>query len=226
MMTLTNKTRIEWTDYSTNSIKGKCQRACPYCYAHRMYDDLGWDPTIRFVESELTSLKKVPLGKKVFMCSTHDIFGPWVLNYWIDKIFDAMEQNDLLTFQVLTKYPQRDIHRVIPPNVWMGTTIDSMSQMDNMEALMNTHPTAKICFVSFEPLLEEIKEPIDASIDWVIIGAETGRRAEKVVPKAEWVARLMNSAKDAGIPVFLKNNLNKVFNEAFIKANQKYPEVK
>lgn len=43
-------------------------------------------------------------------------------------------------------------------------------------------------------------------IEWVIIGAETGPGAKP--PEPEWVQSIIDQCRDAGIPIFLKNNLN------------------
>jgi protein gp37 len=43
-------------------------------------------------------------------------------------------------------------------------------------------------------------------VDWVILGAETGHRKEKVVAKAEWILSIINNCSAEGIPLFIKNN--------------------
>ncbi len=43
--------------------------------------------------------------------------------------------------------------------------------------------------------------------EWVIIGAETGRRKNKVIPKRQWIEYIVNECKKAGIPLFMKSSL-------------------
>lgn len=43
-------------------------------------------------------------------------------------------------------------------------------------------------------------------IEWVIVGAQTGPGAKP--PEPEWVQSLIDQCRAAGIPIFLKNNLN------------------
>ena len=43
-----NKTKIEWTDYTINPVKGLCPMACSYCYARAMYKRFRWNPEIRY----------------------------------------------------------------------------------------------------------------------------------------------------------------------------------
>lgn len=43
-------------------------------------------------------------------------------------------------------------------------------------------------------------------IEWVIVGAQTGPGAKP--PEPEWVQSIINQCRSAGVPIFLKNNLN------------------
>ncbi len=47
-------------------------------------------------------------------------------------------------------------------------------------------------FISMEPLLDNICTTLSK---WIIIGAETGRRKDKVIPKREWVEEIVESCK-------------------------------
>ena len=64
-----------------------------------------------------------------------------------------------------------------------------------------------------EPILEYISpRPFsNANIDWVILGAETGNRKGKIIPKKEWVENIVNYCKEASIPVYLKNSLKNIY---------------
>ena len=67
-------------------------------------------------------------------------------------------------------------------------------------------------FWSMEPLLG----PVDMSKaeglpQWVILGAETGNRREKVVPRREWVDQITQFCAENEIPVFFKDNLRAHF---------------
>lgn len=54
-------------------------------------------------------------------------------------------------------------------------------------------------------------------VDWVIIGAETGPRADKVTPERAWVEDLMDDCEEEGIPIFMKGNLAGVWGEDLIQ---------
>ena len=46
---------------------------------------------------------------------------------------------------------------------------------------------------------------------WVILGAETGNRPDKVTPAREWVDNIVAFCEENEIPVFFKENLRKYF---------------
>jgi len=54
-------------------------------------------------------------------------------------------------------------------------------------------------------------------VQWVIIGAETGRRKSKIVPKREWVSDIVNICRAARVPVFLKSNIADIWGEPLIQ---------
>ena len=47
-------------------------------------------------------------------------------------------------------------------------------------------------------------------LKWVIIGAETGRNAGKVIPKAEWIKDILASADATDTPVFMRSSMESV----------------
>jgi hypothetical protein len=55
---------------------------------------------------------------------------------------------------------------------------------------------------------------------WIVIGAETGNRKGRVIPKREWIEAIVNECRKNNIPVFLKNNLAPVWGDSLI---QEYP---
>lgn len=57
--------------------------------------------------------------------------------------------------------------------------------------------------------------------EWIIVGAETGRRKDKVVPKREWIEKLLNLCRKADIPLFMKSSLAEIWGEPLI---QEFPE--
>lgn len=104
-------------------------------------------------------------------------------------------------------------------------------------------PTKAHKFISIEPLSCDICEVEDEResgkllehfllpdkhvvcskpfFEWIIVGAETGRRKDKVVPKREWIEKLLNLCRKADIPLFMKSSLADIWGEPLI---QEFPE--
>lgn len=67
-------------------------------------------------------------------------------------------------------------------------------------------------FWSMEPLLEPVEmEEAEGLPQWVILGAETGSRRDKVIPRREWVDQIAAFCAENEIPVFYKGNLREYF---------------
>ena len=82
------RTKIEWTDFTINPVKGKCPMACDYCYARKMYDRFKWNPELRFDPTVFNNLPTKPA--KVFVGSTMELFLPQC-EAWLEKIFDMIK---------------------------------------------------------------------------------------------------------------------------------------
>ena len=125
-----NPTKIEWTDYSSNpiyaTVDGKrgwfCEKVspgCAHCYSSTMNEGrfgngLEFLPSnrerVEFVlnDKELAEWQKPKYrGKRVFAFDMTDLFGEWVSDEWLDKCFTAMALASGVTFQILTKRPER-----------------------------------------------------------------------------------------------------------------------
>ena len=70
-------------------------------------------------------------------------------------------------------------------------------------------------FLSIEPILEEIS--LYVLPDWVIVGAETGNRKEKVVPYVNWIGDLWIVARANNIPIWFKENLREIWPRKLIQ---------
>lgn len=167
----------------------------------------------------LKDLKRKKFGKTIFVCSMSDMFGEWVPDWVIEEIFAECLKYPNHRYLFLTKNPQRYIDlidRGILPNgenFWYGST--------------TTHPDANAffakgynTFVSIEPILETFAnadpEDIAEKIDWAILGAETGNRAEKVVPERGWIENIVEAFERRGKPVFMKDSMKPVWGEDII----------
>lgn len=231
-----NKTKIEWTrgpsgepGYSWNPIKGLCPEACWYCYARAIYKrfQLVPEPWLDIAELNM-ALHTKRTDKRVFVCSTFEIFSPvadtihergWS---WRDYIFDVIDRRRDLTFIILTKRPER-IDRPMPPNVWLGVSLtgEHSSEYERYAALAKAE--AQVKFVSFEPLfrqfdLDELFD--DMTPDWIIVGRMTGR-GERRDPSFRAIEDIVDYAAGEGVPLFMKNNLKDIWARPLI---QEFPK--
>jgi protein gp37 len=137
---------------------------------------------------------------RIFVNSMSDI--EWWETEWIKRVLRRIRENPKHTFLFLTKDPDVYPIRTWPDNCWLGMTATTMDEIEvARRALINPN----IQFISVEPLMERIEPRLigGASIDWVILGAETGNRAGRVIPPAHWIAPWLGLS----IPLFMKDNL-------------------
>lgn len=175
----------------------------------------GFEPTLhRYRLNEYKNKK----GRNIFVCSMADLFGDWVPDKWIQEVFEACHNAPQHNYLFLTKNPKRYLQTDLPldDNLWYGTSICRKDDIAKCRYL----PFGRKKFVSIEPILEDL-ELIDSSIinyvDWIIIGAETGRRKGKVVPERKWIEDIVNECKENNTPVFMKSSLSDIWREPLIQ---------
>ena len=209
------KTKIEWTDYTLNPVKGLCPVGCFYCYARRMYKRFHWEPTVRYIYGWEDELDKISKPSRIFVGSTMELFGDWIMPVWIQDIIQVAGANPQHTFIFLTKCPQ-NLPRQFPDNCWVGVSATNAEMLyDALDNLCKIKTTVR--FISFEPLLERVNGGEcddtyrlgglqEAGINWVLIGQQTPISNDHLI-RREWVDEIIQAADYADIPVFLKNNL-------------------
>lgn len=184
----------------------------------------GFEPTLfRYRLNEPARKKK---AARIFVCSMGDLFGEWVPDEWIEEVTTACEAAPQHTYMFLTKNPARYIWQVkIPRNHWIGTTVTGVGDIHKAKILMSFNIPGKK-FLSIEPIQEELgfaKRHIFSNsirhhwIDWVIIGAETGNRKDKVIPKREWIEDIVDICRENNVPVFMKDNLKDIWEAELIR---------
>lgn len=206
-----NPTKIEWTDYTINPVKGVCQGGCWYCYARRMYQRFKWNPNIRFDFSVFKKLDSIKKPSRIFVCSMHDLFGEWIPHIYIYNTIKMVKRYPRHIFQFLTKNPKRYFDFDFPQHCWLGVTIEN-DDLIGRTIEMALKKVPNLLFISFEPLMSPIKIiPYLLLFRWIIIGAMTGARSQNYQPKAEWIESILRRADKYKIPVFMKDNLQKVW---------------
>ena len=176
----------------------------------------GFAPT--FHSYRLDDPTRIRKPQNIFVCSMADLFGDWIPDTWIQEVFKACEAAPQHRYLFLTKNPRRyeDLYakKAFPysENFWFGTTItvddDYYTWFEN---------TPYKAFVSIEPIMADFGNGMFRGIDWVIVGAETGNRKEKVIPKAEWIDGILESCYEQRIPLFMKDSLKGICKEPLLQ---------
>ena len=186
--------------------EGKPERkAAPYPF--------GFEPTMH--RYRLNQPQKWKTPQTIFVCSMADLFGAWVPDEWIQAVFEACEQAPHHRYLFLTKNPRRYCELAnagkLPKedNFWYGSTLDSMKARRYPGRILDN------TFVSIEPLTERMDVGLGSfgGDEWIIIGAETGQRKEKVVPEKEWVDTICAAADLTRAAVFMKDSLIPIVGE-------------
>jgi protein gp37 len=227
--------------YTWNPVTG-CLHGCEYCYArgiarrfgcdnyngklHEISQPIyrykgdkpsrylpfpyGFDPT--FHRYRLDEPQKVKKPSTVFVGSMTDLFGEWVPDEWIRAVFEACAKAPQHRYIFLTKNPKRyeRYEEYMPDNMWFG-----WSQTKPCGIGFKTHHSWNT-FASLEPMHEEFKE-FTPSCGWIIVGAESGNRKNKVVPKKEWIENIANECAKAKKPLFMKDSLKDIWGEPLIQ---------
>jgi protein gp37 len=160
--------------------------------------------------------------RKIFVCSQTDLFAEFVTDDMIDHVFVMMgacdDQGLGHEFQILTKRPERMRTYMLersrkawngprmnrsafpPRNVWLGVSVEDKNNLERIDELRST--PAAVRFVSFEPLLEDLRGLILEGIHWAIVGGESGPKARPCV--VDWIRHVQRQCGGWGVPCFVK----------------------
>ena len=216
-------TKIEWTDETWNPVTGcvKVSPGCKNCYAetfaerfrgttlargklHPFYQ--GFDPTPRHARLDQPFQWRTP--RRVFVNSMSDLFGSFVPDDFLSRVFDVMRRTPQHTYQVLTKRAERlrEWTSNLPwlqgaAHIWLGVSVeDKKYGIPRIAELRRA--TAAIRFLSIEPLLEPLGILNLRNIDWVIVGGESGPRARPMAPL--WVREIRDQCLTSEVAFFFK----------------------
>jgi protein gp37 len=221
-----NKTNgnVEWASWTWNPITG-CLHGCNFCYARAITHSgvtssnypFAFEPA--FYEYRLDAPKntKVPVSEnpadgRVFVGSMADVFGKWVPDEWIQRIFNACMTNPEWEYLFLTKWPNRYKMLESLPKAWFGASVIQQSDVNRVEREMKAFQTSGVKWISLEPMLEPITFSDLSWCDLVVIGAQTATNqpeghVKEIAADFEWVWDVVRQCKEADVPYYLKPNL-------------------
>jgi protein gp37 len=164
-----------------------------------------FNPT--FHPDRLGEPAKVRKPSIIFADSMSDFWSNGIKDEWRKQAYEAMENCPQHVFMILTKRPERIDTENIPKNAWVGVSITGFNDMRKASTLVAKGLDKT--FVSIEPMLEDdilcgLRDIFMA--DWIIIGAETGRK-NAFKPSKESIKEIIKLARSCGVPVFIKNNI-------------------
>jgi protein gp37 len=216
---------VEWASWTWNPITG-CLHGCNFCYARAItYNGkmaanypFGFEPAFYEYRLEAPKNTRIPVDSnnpsdgRVFVGSMADVFGKWVPDEWIQKIFDACMEAPGWEYLFLTKWPNRYKMLESLPKAWFGASVIQQSDVQRVEREMKSFETTGIKWISLEPMLEQITFNDLSWCNLVVIGAQTAtQQPSGYVPEKaadfEWVWDVVRQCKDAGVPYYLKPNL-------------------
>lgn len=189
-----------------NRYKGKVE---PYPF--------GFQPTFHSYRLEEPARTKKP--QVIFVCSMADLFGRWVPDEWIAEVFNACLVAPQHKYLFLTKNPDRydelidkGLIRAEYENFWLGSIVPDMTVRAHWNNKNHT-------FWSCEPLMrpwpcgEVNRANAEYFPEWVILGAGTGNRKGKVVPKKRWIDNIVETCRLMGAKIFMKDSLVPIVGE-------------
>jgi len=250
-------TKIQWTDMSIGAAKMGlygCEHAstgCRSCWAESMASrfekehgyppgivaDGRWTGKVQVDYSRIAyAFESLPKRKlcRVFAPSSGDLFHPEVPDRFIERCFHEMWKRAHLTFQVLTKRPERARHwwqcrgltqpagmpgepLTWPSNIWIGCSCSTQADLDRMVPHLLQVPAA-VRFLSLEPMIGPIDlkpieillpdTPVDRHGGWDI-GVDWVVIGCESGPKRrpmqlQWARDVVEQCRAAVVPCFVK----------------------
>ncbi len=210
----------------------KISPGCKNCYASKLQPRFQMPPFDKrqdveiehfLDESKLQQVLRRRKPTKYFWCDMTDMFGDWVKDEWLDKIFATMALAYLNQPRAYWSdaagrgaawlwggEEPDDVYDTVSgaikrgplPNVWLGVSAEDQQRADERIPTLLQIPAA-VRFVSYEPALEYVSfMPWIDRLDWVIVGGESGPGARPF--DLLWARVSIEILGRAGVPVFMK----------------------
>lgn len=178
-----------------------------------------WTGKVNFLEQRLGQPLRWHRPRMIFVNSMSDWLHPSVTKEQIKAMWEVMHEAHQRyghIFQLLTKRPER--FSVLGPNgigwyaadapvpcpepgIWLGVTTENQQQANERIPLLLQAPAA-IRFLSCEPLLGPLNLEHTPSVDWVIVGGESGHKARSC--DIGWIKSIVEQCKNSDISCFVK----------------------
>ena len=216
---MSENSTIEWTDTTWNPLRGcdKISTGCMHCYAETWAErfrgvpnhpfEFGFD--LRLAPHKLLEPFRWTKPQLVFVNSMSDLFHKDVSDDYIIAVVNVMAKSNWHTYQLLTKRSERlrDLLKTKLAfaarlqHIWWGVSVeDRRFGVPRIDHLRDAG--AAMAFLSVEPLLEDLGKINLDSINWVIVGGESGPGARPM--EKEWVIDIRDQCLSSTVPFFFK----------------------
>ena len=187
----------------------------------RKFGDKHWDAPVKWNRKAEATGKRM----RVFCASMADVFDKDGPESERERLWALIAATPMLDWQLLTKRVG-NVRRVAPwtywpRNVWLGISVVNQEEADRDIPKLKALP-AHIRWLSIEPQLSRIDlcetfgmwwnqtmqcfeasgQAFDRSIDWVVVGGESGSRARPF--DITWARSIRDQCKAAGVAFFMK----------------------
>ncbi|MFP4438962.1 MAG: DUF5131 family protein [Chloroflexaceae bacterium] len=216
---------IEWTDHTFNPWWGctKVSPGCANCYAEtwahryeqglwgkqaqrRLFGEHHWKQPLRWNRKAVEQQQRF----RVFCASMADVFEDHPdVHDARQHLWQIITVTPMLDWLLLTKRPENILPMIpatwreqLPWNIWLMTSVETQQQAEQRIPVLLSLP-ARIHALSVEPLLGSVDLSIWLpSLQWVIVGGESGYRARPLHPA--WVRTVRNQCIAANVAFFFK----------------------
>ncbi|HEV2120785.1 MAG TPA: DUF5131 family protein [Candidatus Bathyarchaeia archaeon] len=206
-----------YTDNNLNFIYG-CRKVdaeggCKHCYISRFWEhykdqmhEVGATTAFdgKFIEFNeelrLSDCDSQPDNSVHFVNGLSDTFAEFVSDEQRNRWFGYLKDRPFFQFMLCTKrtgmmWLYFSKHKV-PGNVWVGTSICRKKDLFRLPILKKID--AKVRWISFEPLLEDLGEVDLSGISFICLGGETEPRHNYRPFDVEWGKSMLLNARRSG----------------------------
>ena len=211
---------IEWCTHTFNIAWGciEASAGCDNCYARtlahrygigwgkgaerRVFGEKHWREPLKWD----ATAKKAGERHRVFCSSMTDVFlNDGTITRERAKLWPLIAQTPNLDWLLLTKHPERfrgleSEFVSFVPNLWLGVSVEDEENKWRIDLLRRT--SARVKFLSIEPLLGDVGDLNLEGIHWVIVGGESGPKARPMHP--DWARSVRDQCVAAKVPFLFK----------------------
>jgi protein gp37 len=126
---------------------------------------------------QVKKIESLPAGSVLIVNLLSDTFAEFIPDSKRDEWHSIFRKYSMYQFMLITKRTGLAMayyrSRTVPDNVWVGTTVESGKYLPRIELLRKID--AKVRWISFQPLLEDLADFSLKGIHLASVGGESGR---------------------------------------------------